>query len=637
MPSPALPADVRAADDARRQSIFALLSLGMTATLGGFLLINGAEMRPGVVALIGVGMGLLVANVVLHSRGAPLALSANLLVGIVYVTLASISLMTGGVGVAAPAGLAVVPMLAILLVSLRASLLWTLAVLAIPTSLTLLYAADVAFPLTPDPATQHRRLMVALVGIAGLMGLFALAFDWQKRGILNDLARAHEAMDAARAEAQAANETKTRFLANMSHEIRTPMNGVLNMLDVLGDGDLEADQQRSVAVAHRSAQALLHLLNDIVDLAKVESGALELEQRPFSLERTIREVVEFFSVSAGNKGITLEFVLDPDAPDGVVGDGFRLRQVLINLVGNAVKFTGEGAVTVSLLVPEAPPPLPAGRDAWLILAVADTGIGIEPDHIERIFDPFTQADASSTRRHGGTGLGLSISRQLIESMGGRLVAESVPGEGSIFRATLPVVTAEHVPEPEAEAHGRQTFEGARVLIVEDNPINGMVTRKLLEHAEIHCEEAGDGRAGVEMTLDGDFDLVLMDCQMPVMDGYDATRALRASGFNRPIVALTANAMEGDREKCLAAGMDDFLAKPLRRGALLAALHRWLPPTPIVERAPADLPGPPSGVFLRPGFLKTYTTSSPMAVSPDAALIELPVQRGDGDEAGDGSN
>ncbi len=614
-----LPPKVAAADERRRARLFVVLTLvvfGVTALM--LLLIGPAALGDTLPVYVG-GMGLMLLNLLARRLGAPLALCSNVLVGIVYAGLATVSLATGAVGLAAPFALATVPMLAILLGTLRSSIGWTLAVFAVPAALAVLHAQGVAFPIQPDPAAETRRFLVSLAGVVTLMGLLALLFDWLGRAALRDLSRTHGALDRARSEAQAANKTKTRFLANMSHEIRTPMNGVINMLDVFGDGELRPDQRHSVDVAHRSAQALLHLLNDIVDLAKVEAGALELEQRPFSLERTIREVVEFFSLSAGSKGLTLEFVLDPDAPDGVIGDGFRLRQVLINLVGNAIKFTREGTVTVTLGPISPDVPLPEGADRWIEVAVRDTGIGVDPADIERIFDPFIQADASSTRQHGGTGLGLAISRQLVERMGGWLTAHSVPGEGSTFRAVLPVAVAEHVPEPEVERAGRTVFEGARVLIVEDNPVNRLVVEKLLRAAEIETEAALDGRAGYEMTMGGDFDLVLMDCQMPVMDGYDATRALRATGYNRPIVALTANAMEGDREKCLAAGMDDFLSKPLRRSALLAALHRWLPPTPIVQRAPSDPHGPPSGVFRRPGFLAAYTSSGPMAVPPEESL------------------
>ena len=608
-----LPAEVQAADQKRRDWLFTVLTLVVVGVNAMILIGVGYEKSQGTLWVYVTAMGLGLANLVARWFGVPLSITSNILVGMVYVTLTAVTLITGGVGLAAPFALAIVPMLAILLGTLRASLVWTALSLAVPLVLGLMHAQGHTFPVQPDPAAMQRRFLVSMAGIVVLLCVLSLLFDWLSRAALRDLSRVHSELNVARVEAQAANRTKTRFLANMSHEIRTPMNGVLNMLDLLRDGELSTGQRRSVDIAHRSAQALLHLLNDIVDLAKVEAGALNLEHRPFSLERTVREVIEFFSLSAGGKGIELHIEKSDDPPDGVVGDGFRLRQVLINLVGNAVKFTPRGRVTVRLDNDRGPD----GRLGDVLLTVRDTGIGIEPAHLDHIFDPFTQADASSTRKHGGTGLGLAISRQLVEQMKGTLTAESTFGEGSTFTVRLPLERVDEVPEPEHEDEVRKTFPGARVLIVEDNAINRMVAQKLLARLDIATDVAIDGKIGVDKAATDDFDLVLMDCQMPEMDGYDATRTLRAHGYNRPIVALTANAMEGDREKCLASGMDDFLAKPLRRPALLAALHRWLPPTPIVERTPVELTGPPSGVFLRPG-----TASRPPEALPPVVGDEL---------------
>ncbi|MCB9550606.1 MAG: ATP-binding protein [bacterium] len=602
-----LPAEVEKDDQRRRDGLFLVLTVVTVGVNLAIMIGVGWEKSQGTLWVYSIAMVLALCN--LAARwwlDVPLAITSNIFVGMVYLTLTAVTLGTGGIGLAAPFALAVVPMLAILLGTLRASIIWTVLALAVPAVLAFLHAYDFHFPLAPDPGAMQKRFLVSMAGIVVLLCLLSLLFDWLSRSALRDLSRVHGELNVARVEAQAANLTKTRFLANMSHEIRTPMNGVLNMLDLLRDGQLSDGQRRSVDIAHRSAQALLHLLNDIVDLAKVEAGAINLEHRPFSLERTAREVLEFFSLSAGGKGIELVFAKDDGAPDGVVGDGFRLRQVLVNLVGNALKFTPRGRVTLRLA---------SAADGGVLIAVSDTGIGIGAEHLDRIFDPFTQADASSTRRHGGTGLGLAISRQLVEQMKGSLTAESVFGEGSTFTVRLPLARVDHVPEPEQGPTGRETFPGARVLIVEDNAINRMVAQKLLARAEITTEVAGDGRVGVDMTLKGDFDLVLMDCQMPEMDGYDATAALRRVGYDRPIVALTANAMEGDREKCLAAGMDDFLTKPLRREALLAALHRWLPPTPIVTRPGRDPSGPLPG-------LGAWSGSRPPEAMPPVSADEL---------------
>ncbi|GAB6063431.1 hypothetical protein JCM30394_21610 [Deferrisoma palaeochoriense] len=542
-----------------------------------------------------------------------------------------------------------------------------------------------------------------------------------------ELERTVERLREAKEAAEEASRAKSRFLANMSHEIRTPMNGVLGMLDLLLSTRLDACQERFVRTAERSAEHLLALLNDILDFSKAEAGRLELEVIELSPAALVEDVADTFSEAAHAKGLELAVRLDPELPTLVRGDPVRLRQVLHNLVGNAVKFTPQGEVVVSAEVTAR-----SARRAEIRFEVADTGIGIPEAAQPHIFEAFTQADGSTTRRFGGTGLGLAISRHLVERMGGEIGFESREGVGSRFWFAVPFEIAEEAEEetrgpgglrvlvvddnatnreilaeqlgrwgaealcaadgptalevleraardgrlpdlaildmvmpdmdgidlaarmaedprwagirkvlltssadPKAfdeaaragvaavlrkpvrptelrrllsgagagpgEEHVRAgaaaapaTHFDARVLLAEDNPTNQVVARGLLEEMGCRVDVVPDGRAAVEAWAKGGYDLILMDCQMPGMSGYDATREIRRRGGTVPIVALTAHAMAGDREACLAAGMDDYLAKPFRRAQLAELLGRWLPAAPptgapaVNEAALADL-------------------------------------------------
>ncbi len=385
-------------------------------------------------------------------------------------------------------------------------------------------------------------------------------------------------LDAAKAAAEAAARAKGRFLATMSHELRTPLNGMLGSTDLLMTTRLDAEQLTLVDLLHRSAQSLLTIVNDILDYSRVESGRVQVESIPFRLRDCIADVVELQRQVAAEKGLQVALTIDPTLPSEVRGDPCRLRQVLMNLVGNAVKFTHRGAIAVSAR--------PTAAGDLIEFEVRDSGVGIAAEALPRLFEAFAQADASTTRRFGGTGLGLVISKRLVELMGGDIVVTSELEVGTAFAFTcrLPAVADGTAAGPVATAAAvAAAADRGRVLVVDDNPGNRLVVRKMLERLGCTSTEAGDGAAAVTAVRLQDFDLVLMDCSMPVMDGYEATRAIRALAPERPhvpVVALTALAMPEDEGRCLQAGMDGYLAKPLRLPQLAAIVDRFLP-----ERTP----------------------------------------------------
>jgi signal transduction histidine kinase/DNA-binding response OmpR family regulator len=413
-----------------------------------------------------------------------------------------------------------------------------------------------------------------------LLGVYRDITDLRERE--EALAVAKEAAEQARAEAEAANSAKSTFLATMSHEIRTPMNGVLGMTEVLERQGLSVEQQRTVATMRDSAQALLRIIDDVLDFSKIEAGKLNLEETTFSLSALMDQVRQTFLPLADAKGLLVTSVVDPGSHDALIGDPTRVRQILFNLVGNALKFTERGGIVLRA----STAPL-GGERTRITLVVQDTGVGLSEEERSRLFRPFSQADSSTTRRFGGTGLGLSIVRRLAELMDGSVAVESELDRGSTFTIELTLVAAADDPSllglPHAAPAAASSIlrdEHRKVLVVDDHPVNREVLIRQLAILGIDSDSAVDGAEALLMWQSGDYALVLADIHMPRIDGYELTRRIRAleaqSGAARtPIVAVTANVMKGEEQRCLTIGMDAYLGKPISIDRLQTTLERWL--------------------------------------------------------------
>jgi signal transduction histidine kinase/ActR/RegA family two-component response regulator len=528
-------------------------------------------------AIVDVAMAALMVNLVYLRSGGNLLVCGHVVTAVAWFTYTSLACFNGGHHSAPAMWYVTVPVFAIALCGTRAGVLWTLASVA---AIVTFYAARENGFTFPDEATVSGKRFLEFSGLLGVLTcvyfLMSL-FKWMEHN-------AQQAITAALAEAQAADRAKSEFLANMSHEIRTPMTAILGFADYLDDSTLDrTGSQDALQTIKRNGEHLLAIINDILDLSKIESGKLVIEQVRCSPRQIVADVIELLQVRIAAKGLAATTHFDPRVPPHVLTDPTRLRQIVLNLVSNAVKFTETGGVQVIVRWRDQNESRPL-----LQIDVVDTGIGMTPDQMSRLFQPFTQADSSTTRRFGGSGLGLAISHRLAEMLGGTITASSVCGAGSTFQLLLPTPavaadgsgdssrSSDSALRRQQKEPNRQPLTGRRLLLAEDAPDNQRLIMYVLRKAGADVTLAENGAVACELSLAAQhegkpFDVVLMDMQMPIVDGYQAVKQLRQAGYHEPIIALTAHSMGSDRQVCLDAGCDDFATKPIDRARLISLI------------------------------------------------------------------
>jgi signal transduction histidine kinase/ActR/RegA family two-component response regulator len=534
-------------------------------------------------AIIDVAMAALLLNLVyLRTRG-NVQLCGHVVTAVAWTTYTALCCLTGGHHSAPELWYVTVPVFAIVLCGTRAGVLWIAASFAVVVGFYIAREAGISFPDEPTPSGKRFLEFSGLFGVLTCVYFLMSLFKWVEH-------KAQQAITAALVDAQAADRAKSEFLANMSHEIRTPMTAILGYADLLNEGTIDCERsQEALQTIKRNGEHLLSVINDILDLSKIESGKLVLEHVRCSPRQVVADVMELLNVRIAAEGLAATSHIEPSVPQQVLTDPTRFRQILLNLVGNAVKFTQRGEVKVVVRWRDEDT-----TQSVLEIDVVDTGIGMTADQMSRLFQPFTQADSSMTRRFGGSGLGLAISQRLAEMLGGTLSASSEYGAGSSFQLILPApLPTTDAPEdspvpskPAASRPGqeskRQPLVGRRLLLAEDAPDNQRLIMHVLRRAGADVTLAENGEMACELTLaarrDGKaFDVVLMDMQMPIVDGYQAVGRLREAGYQAPIIALTAHSMGSDRQKCLNAGCDDFATKPIDRTGLISLIGEYCQP------------------------------------------------------------